>query len=136
MAQSVSSVLRYTNPNHILTTGGGFRTPTNIYNIKMNKEPEFGVHIGCIFLYELITKSLVKEAGVEFVRVDWLINGYNGGYFSRFNPWINKSQEKLSPDVWIAQPNLPRVTNSYVKRLVGRGGYLEYIKNGKFDIEV
>ena len=94
MGQSVTSVLRYTNPNHILTTGGGFRTPTNIYNIKMNKEPEFGVHIGCIFLYELITKSLVKEGGDDYVRVDWVINGYNGRYSSRFNPWISKSQEK------------------------------------------
>lgn len=132
MAQSVTSVLKYVNPNHILTTGGGFRTPTNIYNIKMNREPEFGVHIGCIYLYELISKSLVKEGGDDYVRVDWVINGYNGGYFSRFNPWMSKSQEKYSPDIWLAQSGVPSVTKAYVKRLAGVGGYLQLIKDGKF----
>ncbi len=134
MAQPVSSVLSYANPNHILTTGGKYNAPTNIYNRKMISDPSFGVHIGCIFLYELIVKSLVNEQDVQFVRMDWVINGYNAGYFSRHNPWINKSQEKLSPDVWLAQSTVPSVTKAYVKRLVGVGGYLQLIKEGKFDV--
>jgi hypothetical protein len=128
----VNQVLKYTNPNHILTTGGGFRTPTNIYNIKMNKQPEFGIHIGCMYLFELMSKSMTTEAGNEFVRLDWVVNGYNGGYYSRFNPWISKLQEKYSPDIWLNQKGLPSVTFAYVKRLAGVGGYMEMFKTGKF----
>ena len=134
MSQPVSSVLRYTNPNLLLTSGGKYNAPSNVYNQKMNKDPYFGVHIGCIYLYELITKSLVTEAGEQYLRLDWVINGYNGGYYSRFNPWINKNQEKLSSDVWLAQPNVPAVTKSYVRRLAGVGGYMQLIVNGKFEV--
>lgn len=132
LQKPVNQVLKYTNPLHILNTGGGYISPTNIYNIKMNKQPEFGVHIGCIYLFELMTKSMVVEAGKEYVRLDWVVNGYNGGYYSRFNPWINKLQEKYSPDIWLNQKGLPSVTFAYVKRLAGVGGYMEMLKTGKF----
>jgi hypothetical protein len=132
MAQSVGSVLTYANPTHILSTGGGYNKPTNAYNLKMIQQPEFGVHIGCMYLYELITKSIVKEGDTDYIRVDWVINGYNGGYFSRFNPWMSASQKNYSPDVWLNQAGVPAVTKAYVKRLAGIGGYLELIKNKKF----
>jgi len=132
MTKPVNKVLKYTNPLHILNTGGGYRTPTNIYNIKMNKQPEFGLHIGCMYLFELMTKSLVKEASIEYVRLDWVVNGYNGGYYSKFNPWITPSQEKYAPEIWLNQRGLPSVTYAYVKRLAGIGGYMYMLKTGKF----
>jgi hypothetical protein len=132
MAQPVRDVLIYANPTYILSTGGGYTSPYNIFNRKMNSDPSFGIHIGCMYLYELIVKSLQKEGDVEYIRTDWVINGYNGGYYSKFNPWMNSAQGKLEPNTWLAQPNVPSVTKAYVKRLAGIGGYLELIKNGKF----
>jgi hypothetical protein len=46
MAQPVRDVLIYANPTYILSTGGGYTSPYNIFNRKMNSDPSFGIHIG------------------------------------------------------------------------------------------
>lgn len=134
--QLAKDLLVYSNPFEILPKHlqNASYNPLNKYNQLLLKDTTFAAHVGCIFLYQLMTKSLVIEKGVEYVRVDWMINGYNGGYYKKTNPWITPSQGKLSPDVWLNQPSIPMVTFNYVKRLCGIGGYLDLIKQGKFKL--
>lgn len=131
-SQPVKEVLSYSKPNSILTKGGGYSSPTNVWNMKMISDKEFGLHVGFLYLYDLITKSLVAEGTKQYIRTDWVINGYNAGYFRKENPWINSMQRSMSPDKWLGQSTIPAITRNYVRRISGVGGYLELIKKDKF----
>lgn len=135
--QLARDVVRYTHPLHIIPLGGAKGSGAelfNVYNQKMLSDKEFAAHVGCMYLYQLLVNSIVQEKGVEYARVDWMINGYNAGWNRSENPWKTPSQAKLSPDVWYRQASIPSVTKDYVKRLCGVGGYLDLIKQGKFKL--
>jgi hypothetical protein len=89
-----------------------------------------------LFLYWLCTESIFQESGRQYLRTDWVINGYNGGYYKKGNPWRTPSQKSIPPIQWLAQPNVfvANITKVYVKRISGVGGYLELIKQGKFTL--
>jgi len=128
-----SLFLKYKGKSAILTDTD-YNKPTNKYNQLMMTKPSFGIHVGMLFLYWLCTKSILQEGGRQYLRTDWVINGYNGGYYKKGNPWITGSQKSKPPIEWLAQPNalVASITKVYVKRISGVGGYLELIKKGKF----
>ena len=132
--QLARNVVKYVNYAEIIPTGTNGASPSNKYNRLMLSDKEFATHVGCMYLYQLLTRSIVKEKGNEYGRVDWVINGYNAGYYRKENPWINPNQENLSPDVWFNQGTVPSVTKMYVRKLCGVGGYLDLIKQGKFKL--
>lgn len=124
--------------------GTDYSLPTNKYNQLMITDKNFGLHIGMIFLSQLISQSIVAEGSINRIRLDWVINGYNGGYYKKGNPWetttpipvvINGKQENrkiidIPTEAYLTLPNLyvAQVTKTYVKRICGKGGYLELIK--------
>jgi hypothetical protein len=125
--------LKYKGQYAILTDVD-YNKPTNKYNALMNSNPNFGIHVGMLFLYWLCTESIFQEGGRQYLRTDWVINGYNGGYNKKGNPWRTPSQKNIPPVQWLEQPRVfvADVTKKYVKRISGVGGYLELIKQGKF----
>jgi hypothetical protein len=128
-----SLFLKYKGQYAILTDVD-YNKPTNKYNALMNSNPNFGIHVGMLFLYWLCTESIFQEGGRQYLRTDWVINGYNGGYNKKGNPWRTPSQKNIPPVQWLEQPRVfvADVTKKYVKRISGVGGYLELIKQGKF----
>jgi hypothetical protein len=128
-----SFFLKYKGQYAILTDVD-YNKPTNKYNALMNSNPNFGIHVGMLFLYWLCTESIFQEGGRQYLRTDWVINGYNGGYNKKGNPWRTPSQKNIPPVQWLEQPRVfvADVTKKYVKRISGVGGYLELIKQGKF----
>jgi hypothetical protein len=131
--QPASFFLKYKGKYAILTDTD-YNKPTNKYNQLMISKPSFGMHVGMLFLYWLCTNSIFQEGGRQYIRTDWVINGYNGGYYKKGNPWITGSQKSIPPERWLAQPSnlVAGITKTYVKRISGVGGYLELIKQGKF----
>ena len=130
-----SLFLKYKGQYAILTDVD-YNKPTNKYNALMNSNPNFGIHVGMLFLYWLCTESIFQEGGRQYLRTDWVINGYNGGYNKKGNPWRTPSQKNIPPVQWLEQPRVfvADVTKKYVKRISGVGGYLELIKQGKFTL--
>jgi hypothetical protein len=128
-----SLFLKYKGQYAILTDVD-YNKPTNKYNALMYSNPNFGIHVGMLFLYWLCTESIFQEGGRQYLRTDWVINGYNGGYNKKGNPWRTPSQKNIPPVQWLEQPRVfvADVTKKYVKRISGVGGYLELIKQGKF----
>lgn len=121
---------------YAILTDTDYNKPTNKYNALMNSNPNFGIHVGMLFLYWLCTVSIFQEGGRQYLRTDWVINGYNGGFYKKGNPWRTPSQKNIPPAQWLEQPNVfvADVTKKYVKRISGVGGYLELIKQGKFTL--
>ena len=130
-----SLFIKYKGKSAILTDTD-YNKPTNKYNALMNSNPNFGIHVGMLFLYWLCTVSIFQEGGRQYLRTDWVINGYNGGFYKKGNPWRTPSQKNIPPVQWLEQPNVfvADVTKKYVKRISGVGGYLELIKQGKFTL--
>jgi hypothetical protein len=108
--------------------------PENKYNQLMMTDKLFGLHIGMMYLSQLISLSVVAEGSINRIRVDWVINGYNGGFYKNGNPWRVSSMAKYTPDEYLTLPTelVAPVTKTYVKRICGVGGYLELIKLRKF----
>jgi len=125
-------------------SGKDYTLPTNRYNQLMMSDKVFGLHVGFIFLMQLISQSIVAEGSINRIRMDWVINGYNGGYYKKGNPWetttpipvvINGKQENrkiidIPTEAYLTLPTLyvAPVTKIYVKRICGKGGYLELLK--------
>jgi hypothetical protein len=125
-------------------SGKDYTLPTNRYNQLMITDKIFGLHVGFIFLMQLISQSIVAEGSINRIRMDWVINGYNGGYYKKGNPWetttpipvvINGKQENrkiidIPTEAYLTLPTLyvAPVTKKYVKRICGKGGYLELLK--------
>ena len=130
-----SLFIKYKGKSAILTDTD-YNKPTNKYNALMNSNPNFGIHVGMLCLYWLCTVSIFQEGGRQYLRTDWVINGYNGGFYKKGNPWRTPSQKNIPPVQWLEQPNVfvADVTKKYVKRISGVGGYLELIKQGKFTL--
>lgn len=130
-----SLFIKYKGKSAILTDTD-YNKPTNKYNALMNSNPNFGIHVGMLFLYWLCTVSIFQEGGRQYLRTDWVINGYNGGFYKKGNPWRTPSQKNIPPVQWLEQPRVfvADVTKKYVKRISGVGGYLELIKQGKFTL--
>ena len=130
-----SLFIKYKGKSAILTDTD-YNKPTNKYNALMNTKPNFGIHVGMLFLYWLCTESIFQEGGRQYLRTDWVINGYNGGFYKKGNPWRTPSQKNIPPIEWLNQPStfVAGVTKTYVKRISGVGGYLELIKQRKFTL--
>ena len=94
-----SLFLKYKGQYAILTDVD-YNKPTNKYNALMNSNPNFGIHVGMLFLYWLCTESIFQEGGRQYLRTDWVINGYNGGYNKKGNPWRTPSQTYLPFNGW------------------------------------
>jgi hypothetical protein len=125
-------------------SGKDYTLPTNRYNQLMITDKIFGLHVGFIFLMQLISQSIVAEGSINRIRMDWVINGYNGGYYKKGNPWettgtipvtINGKIENrkiidIPTEAYLTLPTLyvAPVTKKYVKRICGKGGYLELLK--------
>lgn len=129
----ISDLMTYKGKDSILTDSN-YNKITNKYNQLMMQDKYFGLHIGMMYLYQLISQSIITMDGKDYIRVDWVINGYNGGYYKKGNPWINESSAKYTPDEYLTLPTelVAPVTKKYVKRICGVGGYLELIKLRKF----
>lgn len=130
-----SLFLKYKGKYAILTDTN-YNKPTNKYNALMLSKPTFGIHVGMLFLYWLCTESIFQENGRQYIRTDWVINGYNGGFYKKGNPWRTLSQKNIPAVQWLEQSSIfvADVTKKYVKRISGVGGYLELIKQGKFGL--
>lgn len=107
------------------------------YNQKMMTNKLFAIRIGVLYLRQLIGESLEKIGQDVYLRMDWVIKGYNMGYYSLKFSILNKPQNRaLDSNALIIRPDLinQRYTKPYIRRIGGINGYLDLIKQGKFKL--
>lgn len=128
--QPVSNFLTYKNWD-------AWKSNKSTYNQKMMTNKIFGIRVGVLYLRQLIGESLEKIGQDIYLRMDWVIKGYNMGYYSLKNSILTKPQNRaLDSNTLIARPDLinQRYTKPYIRRIAGVDGYLDLIKQGKFKL--
>jgi hypothetical protein len=114
-----------------------WKTTKSTYNQKMMTSKLFAIRVGVLFLRQLIGESLEQIGDKVYLRMDWVIKGYNMGYFSLRNSILKKPQNRaLDSNALIVRPDLinQRFTKPYIQRISGKNGYLDLIKQGKFKL--
>lgn len=107
------------------------------YNQKMMTNKLFAIRVGVLYLRQLIGESLEQKGQDVYLRMDWVIKGYNMGYYSLKYGILNKPQNRaLDSNALIVRPDLinQRYTKPYIQRIAGVNGYLDLIKQGKFNL--
>jgi len=107
------------------------------YNQKMLNNKSFAIRIGVLFLRQLIGESLEQKGQDIYLRMDWVIKGYNMGYYSLRGSILKKPENRaLDSNALIVRPDLinQRYTRPYIQRIAGIDGYLDLIKKGKFKL--
>ena len=114
-----------------------WKSTKSTYNQKMMTNKPFAIRVGVLFLRQLIGDSLEKVGQDVYLRMDWVIKGYNMGYYSLKFGILNKPQNRaLDSNALIIRPDLinQRYTKPYIQRIGGINGYLDLIKQGKFKL--
>jgi hypothetical protein len=114
-----------------------WKTSKSIYNQKMLTNKVFSLRIGTLFLRQLIGECLEKVGTGVYLRMDWVIKGYNSGYYSLKSKILQNSEIRaLDSNTLILKPNIinQKYTKPYIKRICGVNGYLDLIKQGKFKL--
>jgi len=114
-----------------------WKNTKSTYNQKMMTNKPFAIRVGVLFLRQLIGDSLEKVGQDVYLRMDWVIKGYNMGYYSLKFGILNKPQNRaLDSNALIIRPDLinQRYTKPYIQRIGGINGYLDLIKQGKFKL--
>ena len=114
-----------------------WKSTKSTYNQKMMTDKPFAIRVGVLFLRQLIGDSLEKVGQDVYLRMDWVIKGYNMGYYSLKFGILNKPQNRaLDSNALIIRPDLinQRYTKPYIQRIGGINGYLDLIKQGKFKL--
>lgn len=114
-----------------------WKSTKSTYNQKMMTNKPFAIRVGVLFLRQLIGESLEKVGQDVYLRMDWVIKGYNMGYYSLKFGILNKPQNRaLDSNALIIRPDLinQRYTKPYIQRIGGINGYLDLIKQGKFKL--
>ena len=114
-----------------------WKSTKSTYNQKMMTNKPFAIRVGVLFLRQLIGDSLEKVGQDVYLRMDWVIKGYNMGYYSLKFGILNKPQNRaLDSNALIIRPDLinQRYTKQYIQRIGGINGYLDLIKQGKFKL--
>lgn len=114
-----------------------WKSTKSTYNQKMMTNKPFAIRVGVLFLRQLIGDSLEKVGQDVYLRMDWVIKGYNMGYYSLKFGILNKPQNRaLDSNTLIIRPDLinQRYTKPYIQRIGGINGYLDLIKQGKFKL--
>lgn len=127
-----SEYLSYTTNQSLMNAN-----PNNPINQRMNTNRAFGCRVGMLFLYILITKCLEKSGDTVYLRMDWVIRGYNGGYPSLYTKILNNSANRqLDSNALIERADIINqlYTKPYIKRLCGKNGYFDLMKQQKFNL--
>jgi hypothetical protein len=114
-----------------------WKTSKSIYNQKMLTNKVFSIRIGVLFLRQLIGECLEKIGTDIYLRMDWVIKGYNSGYYSLKSKILQNSDVRaLDSNTLILKPNIinQKYTKPYIQRICGVNGYLDLIKQGKFKL--
>ena len=112
-----------------------WKSSKSIYNQKMLTSKVFSIRIGVLFLRQLIGECLEKVGTDVYLRMDWVIKGYNSGYYSLKSKILqNPDVRALDSNTLILKPNIinQTYTKPYIKRICGVNGYLDLIKQRKF----
>jgi len=114
-----------------------WKTSKSIYNQKMLTNKFFSIRVGVLFLRQLIGECLQKVGTDIYLRMDWVIKGYNSGYYSLKNKILQNSDVRaLDSNTLILKSNIinQTYTKPYIQRICGVNGYLDLIKQGKFNL--
>ena len=114
-----------------------WKTSKSIYNQKMLTNKVFSIRVGVLFLRQLIGECLEKVGTDIYLRMDWVIKGYNSGYYSLKSKILQNSDVRaLDSNTLILKPNIinQKYTKPYIQRICGVNGYLDLIKQGKFKL--
>ena len=112
-----------------------WKSTKSTYNQKMMTNKPFAIRVGVLFLRQLIGDSLEKVGTDVYLRMDWVIKGYNSGYYSLKSKILqNPDVRALDSNTLILKPNIinQTYTKPYIKRICGVNGYLDLIKQRKF----
>ena len=112
-----------------------WKSSKSIYNQKMLTSKVFSIRVGVLFLRQLIGECLEKVGTDVYLRMDWVIKGYNSGYYSLKSKILqNPDVRALDSNTLILKPNIinQTYTKPYIKRICGVNGYLDLIKQRKF----
>lgn len=110
-------------------------SPSNVWNKKMLSSLSFACKVGVLTLREIMNDCVEEKNGKKYLRMDWVIKGYNGGYYGLLNQILNNSSvRQLDSASLIQKPAIinQTYTKPYIQRLCGTNGYFDLIKQKKF----